>query len=730
MAASTSDENQAKLRRALDDLRRAETALQRGAAERTRAETALREHAIWLRGQGDALTAAVNDAPLEASLGALVGAVTTTLGEGVRAAFYLAAEHGMRHIVGMPDEYAYNYRGCWSFPIHSGAGTVVGTLALYWPEPRAAAERELELAALLTNTASIIISRHREQGIRRQTEAALRASEEKHRSLFTSIDEGFCTIEVLFDERGHACDYRFLEVNPAFVRHTGIVGGIGRTVREVAPGHEDFWFDVYGRIATTGEPLRFEHEAAALGRFFDVYAFRIGAPGENRVAIIFNDITQRRAVERALRASEDRQRFLLALSDALRPLGDAKDIQRVAARLLGQHLRANQVHYAETVDDVVVIDQGYGNGLPPMVGRFRYQDFGEALVATYRAGRTAVCRDVTSDRTVSKAAVTAILGAGFKAYIAVPLLKDGAWVATLAVHSIEPRAWTPDEIVIVEQTAERTWAAVERARAEAALRQAHTQLERRVADRTADLAEANTSLEAQIRERRVAEAQIKGLFSRLIAVQELERSRIARDIHDQLGQQMTALRMNLELLASRAEHDDLLAEQAVRTQRLAGELDKSVDFLTWDLRPAALDHLGLAAALAKLASDWSERFNIAVEFDDGDTQSLRLPREVEANLYRLAQEALHNVLKHANATRVAISVQRRRGHLVLVIEDNGRGFDATATDSRESNGGLGLVSMRERGALIGGTVEIESAVGTGTTIFVTVPLTGADRDRS
>jgi PAS domain-containing protein len=111
----------------------------------------------------------------------------------------------------------------------------------------------------------------------------LRVPEEKYRTLFDSIDEGFCTIEVLFDEHGEAVDYRFLESNPTFERQTGLENAVGKTVRELAPEHEDFWFDVYGRIARTGEAIRFEHEAAALGRFYDVYAFRIGEPGEDRV---------------------------------------------------------------------------------------------------------------------------------------------------------------------------------------------------------------------------------------------------------------------------------------------------------------------------------------------------------------------------------------------------------------------------------------------------------------
>jgi PAS domain S-box-containing protein len=186
--------------------------------------------------------------------------------------------------------------------------------------------------------------------------------------------------------------------------------------------------------------------------------------------VAITDIDALKRAAEALRESGARQAFLLRLSDALRPLADPGEIQGAAARLLGEHLGANQVHYGETVGDVVVIARGWGSGLPPMVGRFRHRDFGEQLVAGYRAGRTAICRDVLSDPTVTAAEAAVITAAGFRAYVAVPLVKGGAWVATLAAHSAAPRDWTPGEAALVEEVAERTWAAVERARAEAALR--------------------------------------------------------------------------------------------------------------------------------------------------------------------------------------------------------------------------------------------------------------------
>ena len=133
---------------------------------------------------------------------------------------------------------------------------------------------------------------------------ALRESEKKYRTLFDSIDEGFCTIEVLFDENDHPIDYRFLEVNPSFEKQTGIQNARGRRMREIAPLHEVHWFEIYGRIALMGEPVRFENQAAQLHRWYDAYAFRVGEPADRRVAILFKDITERKRAEEALRKSQ------------------------------------------------------------------------------------------------------------------------------------------------------------------------------------------------------------------------------------------------------------------------------------------------------------------------------------------------------------------------------------------------------------------------------------------
>ena len=143
----------------------------------------------------------------------------------------------------------------------------------------------------------------------------LRRSEEKYRTLFNSIDTGYCVIEMLFDEQGRANDWRFLETNPAFDQQNPIPGmAIGKRMRELVPSIESKWFEIYGAVALTGKPLRFSEDSDALGRSFDLYAFRIGEESSHTVAVLFTNITQRRDAERALRDSEERFRALATAS--------------------------------------------------------------------------------------------------------------------------------------------------------------------------------------------------------------------------------------------------------------------------------------------------------------------------------------------------------------------------------------------------------------------------------
>lgn len=223
-------------------------------------------------------------------------------------------------------------------------------------------------------------------------------------------------------------------------------------------------------------------------------------------------------------------------------------------------------------------------------------------------------------------------------------------------------------------------------------------------------------LEAEIARHVEADELRLRLVRELVNAQEDERARIARDLHDQLGQQVTALRLALD----RHRESCADADHLSRLLALVDAIDSEVDFLAWELRPAVLDDLGLPAALPRFVRQWSDHYGIHAECHGEALPPGALSREAEVAFYRVAQEALMNVAKHARATRADVVLDVQGGSVRLVVEDNGVGFDPSDTGIATS--GIGLVGMRERAALIGATLEIESRPGGGTSVFLRAPL--------
>ena len=256
--------------------------------------------------------------------------------------------------------------------------------------------------------------------------------------------------------------------------------------------------------------------------------------------------------------------------------------------------------------------------------------------------------------------------------------------------------------------------------------QSSARFEFRVGERTRELAATNAALAAELHERRAADERIRRLLAQLVSVQEGERKRIARDLHDHLGQQMTALQLKLGSLT--AGQDDVTNDRVTDLRALVLQLDRDLRFFTRELRPAALYDIGLAAALTDFVEAYAENYGIAVSFEAVGMPEQRLAPDLEINLYRIAQEALNNVHKHAVPSKVDVFLQYRDGSVVLSVIDDGIGFDADAA-GREHDG-LGLTGMRERAALVGGRVELETRPGEGTSIIASAPARFVDHRRS
>ncbi len=305
--------------------------------------------------------------------------------------------------------------------------------------------------------------RKAEETIRYQ-QRLLHQFEVRYNALFDSLDEGFCIVEVLFDARDQPMDYRFLKVNRVFEAQTGIENPLGRTMREIAPEHEQDWFKIYGHIALTGEAQRFERRAEALGRFYDVYAFRIGDPADRQVAILFKDIAARKR-------HEELQAYLLRLNDALRPLSDPIQVQDVVTRLALAHLGADRCYYCEIEDGNAIIRRdAFRGNLPSIANVYPLSSF-PLLSAVIRAERPLVVCDAHTTEMLDEPLRRLCLQSQVISCVEVPVIKDGNPCGVLCITCCEPRKWRDEEIELAQETAERAWKAVEQARAAEALRE-------------------------------------------------------------------------------------------------------------------------------------------------------------------------------------------------------------------------------------------------------------------
>lgn len=316
-----------------------------------------------------------------------------------------------------------------------------------------------------------ITDRKQAEAILQQTSAELESQVRKFDATLSTITD--CVFS--FD-----CDGRFLYANQVLLDLWGVTAAeaIGKTMADLnyPADVEQQVLDDLQQVLETGKSVRNETpytNPAGVEGYFEYILSPVFAADLTVESVVglSRDVSDRKRAEAALRHAADFNMFRISVSDALRPLIDPIEVQATASRLLGEYLGANRVAYFEVRGADYFVEQDYVNGAAPLAGGYPIDSFGPKLLAAYRTGCTVFTSDVETDSNLSLDQQLAYAAIQIRAYIGIPLVKGGELVAGLAVHMAEPRSWTQEEVSLAEEVAERTWAAVERARAEAALRQ-------------------------------------------------------------------------------------------------------------------------------------------------------------------------------------------------------------------------------------------------------------------
>ena len=622
--------------------------------------------------------------------------------------------------------------------------------------------------------------------LRARSEMALRESEAQYRSLFETMEEGFALCELVRDDAGRVVDYRFLQLNRAF---NSLIGhpresAVGRLRSEVLPG-DDEWMGMYTRVVTAGEPIHVEHYSSTLDRWYDVRAFP--RPG-GRFAVLYDEITERKRAEIALRTNEERYRLIVdgARDYAILTIDGEGRIESWSpgaeaafgwstAEAMGQPfaMTFTPEDRAATVPEAELArarDEGVAPDVRWHLCRNGERVFIEGSTRAIRSeagevrGFLKIGQDVTRRRAQEEAlraseARYRTLVENVQDY-AIFLLDPQGMVTEWTTGAVRVKGYTAAEVLgrhlamfytPEDQAAGKPEQELAEAKGTGRVEQEGWRVRKGgerfwaneivTAARDADGTLVGfTMISRDLTERRRAEeaaelarlqAERDSLRRRLAQAEEDERRRLSRELHDEVGQHLTALGLGLQALSDVAPPGSEVDRRAEQLRGIVSTMGRELHALAVHLRPKALDDFGLEAALAAFVDDWSRRSGIAIDLH-APLDAARLAPAIESAIYRIVQEALTNVARHSGATRASVVVERRDGFAHAIVEDDGQGFDmATANDEAELGGGyagLGLLGIRERVALLGGTVDIESSPGHGTTLFARILINGLPAD--
>ncbi|MGL5059115.1 MAG: PAS domain S-box protein, partial [Microcoleus sp.] len=310
----------------------------------------------------------------------------------------------------------------------------------------------------------LLIPEGREIGDRKRVEAALQESEAKYRTLFNSMDEGYVLMDVIFDENDRAIDLLYLDANPAAVRMTG-TELVGKRTRELDPNFETQWFEICGRVAKTGIGERHEFYTAPLQAWYNFYTFKVGEPGSLQVALIYQDVTDRKR-------REANAAFLTEIAEDLSHLSSAEEMMQAIGAKVGAYLNISNCLFAEideARDRATVEYNWYKAGTPNMTGVHQLSSWiTEEFQQAARANETIIICNTQTDPRTCKERYAAF---NIHTLVTVPFHQDGEWKYLLAVTDSIARDWSEEEIELIREITNRTFPRLDRARAEATLRE-------------------------------------------------------------------------------------------------------------------------------------------------------------------------------------------------------------------------------------------------------------------
>jgi signal transduction histidine kinase/ActR/RegA family two-component response regulator len=537
------------------------------------------------------------------------------------------------------------------------------------------------------------------------------ATEAQYRALFDTLIEGFCTIEVIFDAAGKPVDYRFLEINPAFEKQTGLINAQGKLMRDLAPNHEAHWFEIYGNVAVTGEPVRFENEARALGRHYDVCAYRVGGPESRKVAILFNDITERKTAQSKLQAQLERLSLLQQITRAIGERQDLPSIFQVVIRTLEDQLSID-------FGCICLYDPADNHLVVTRVG-VRSQELAMELALTEHAhvnidqnglshcvrGQLVYEPDV---RDVRFPFPQRLARGGLRALVAAPLLVESKVFGVLIAARREASSFSSGECEFLRQLSEHVALAAHQAQLYGALQTAYE-----------DLRQTQQAVMQQERLRalgQMASGIAHDINNAISPVALYTESLLEREAN--LSEQG---RSSLETI-QRAVHD--VAATVARMREFYRQREPQLILARMRLNDLVQQVVDLTRARW---SNMPQQRGIMIEMQTELAADLPVILGVESEI----REALTNLIFNAvdalpEGGRLTLRTRAAEsGRVQVEVSDTGIGMDENArrrclepffTTKGERGTGLGLAMVYGTAQRHSAEIEIESAVGEGTTV--------------